>query len=75
LLNFKKFKHVINDLLEKYEIITASSAKGADKLIGGTNSDWRFKECGNSNRLHQYWQRIGFKCCKKDKYRMYFQKN
>jgi len=71
LLNFKKFKRVINNLLREYEFITASSAKRSDKLIGGSDTDWRFDSCGDSNRLNQYWRKIGFKSDKTDKYRMY----
>ena len=74
LLNFKKFKRVINTLLKEYNLITASSAKRSDKFIGGSDSDWRFKSCAETNRLNQYWQRIGFQSDKKDKYRMYFEK-
>ncbi len=73
LLNFKKFKRVLGGLLKQYELITASSAKCGDKLIGKAN-DWRFQSCRESNRLHQFWQKVGFKCDTKDKYKMFLKK-
>ena len=70
LLNFKKFRKIINGLLKQYKIITASSASEPDNLIG-QESDWRFRKESNSNRLRVFWEKVGFKSIAKDNYKMY----
>ncbi len=70
LLNFKKFRKAIDELLKEYKLITASCAKSPDKLIGKEN-DWRFRKESNSNRLRVFWEKVGFKSIAKDNYKMY----
>ena len=60
LLTFKRFARLTNEMLQKYEVITAHVAEKPCKLVGNEN-DWRFeKNTANESRLLRFWRSIGF---------------
>ena len=60
LLTFKRFARLINEILQKYEVITAHIAEKPCVLVGKEN-DWRFeKNADNESRLLRFWRSIGF---------------
>jgi hypothetical protein len=60
LLTFKRFSRLINEILQKYEVITAHIAEKPCVLVGKEN-DWRFeKNADNESRLLRFWRSIGF---------------
>ncbi len=59
LLTFKRFARLINEMRQKYDIITAHVAEKPCKLVGQQN-DWRFeKNTANESRLLRFWRRCG----------------
>ncbi len=73
LLNYKRFKTIIDKMLKKYSLITATSATSPDVLIGLEN-DWRFDPIAGSNRLREYWGYIGFRPMGGHRNKMYISK-
>jgi hypothetical protein len=72
LLNYKKFRVLILQILSRYKTITATSATRADHVIGmGDSSDWRFETHKGSNRLRVYWSTIGFGPLRNHKHQVY----
>jgi hypothetical protein len=72
LLNYKKFRILVLQILKRYKTITATSATKADHVIGmGDSSDWRFETHNDSNRLRVYWTKIGFRPVGNHKHQMY----
>ena len=60
LLTFKRFARLINEMRQKYEVITAHSAEKPCVLVGKEN-DWRFeKNADNESRLLRFWRKLGF---------------
>jgi hypothetical protein len=60
LLTFKRFARLINEMRQKYQVITAHVAEKPCSLVGKEN-DWRFeKNTANESRLLRFWRSIGF---------------
>ena len=57
---FKRFAKLINEIRQKYEVITAHVAEKPCSLVGKEN-DWRFeKNADNESRLLHFWRKLGF---------------
>jgi len=60
LTNFKRIKHLLNQLKQKYGKLTAQCAKSGCNYIG-TDQKWRFKKNNkNKTKLQRYWKQMGW---------------
>ena len=60
LLTFKRFARLINEMRQKYDVISAHVAEKPCSLVG-KEYDWRFeKNANNESRLLQFWRKLGF---------------
>jgi hypothetical protein len=67
LLTFKRFARLINEMRQKYDVISAHIAEKPCSLVGQDN-DWRFeKNANNESRLLQFWRSLGFESFEKNK--------
>jgi len=59
--NFKRIKKLLDQLKEKYQILSATCAKSACNYIG-KEQKWRFRKFNESDtRLKHYWKKMGWK--------------
>ena len=67
LLTFRRFARLINEMRQKYDVITAHVAEKSCNLVGKEN-DWRFEKNSNGeSRLLRYWRSCGFESCDMNK--------
>ena len=67
LLTFKRFTRLINEMRQKYDVITAHVAEKPCSLVG-KEYDWRFeKDADNESRLLRFWRKLGFESFEQNK--------
>lgn len=68
-VNHRRFKKLLRILAARYQRITATCATCPSVYVG-EDADWRFEPHGKGNRLLTYWQKLGLKSERNNKWHM-----